>query len=211
MNKEQKYWENYYQQYNQPFQESLFASYCVANYLKPGMKLLELGCGNGRDAVYIAKNGIKVVAVDQCKNEIDFLNDTFGNKNLVFKCNDFSRLNFRQQFDAIYSRFTLHAISLQQQNITLNWCATHLKPNGYLLIEARGTQNEYYGLGDVVVDEPDAFIYEGHYRRFINADDINKQIKDLGLKILSSDEKDNRAPFNETNYKFLRIIAINQK
>ena len=44
-------------------------------------------------------------------------------------------------------------------------------------------------------------------RRFLNASDVNKQINDLGLTILSSDEAANRAPFNGTNYKFLRIIA----
>ena len=44
-------------------------------------------------------------------------------------------------------------------------------------------------------------------RRFLNASDVNKQINDLGLTILSSDEAANRAPFNGTNYKFFRIIA----
>lgn len=46
-------------------------------------------------------------------------------------------------------------------------------------------------------------------RRFLNAGDVNKQITGLGLTILSSDEAANRAPFNGTNYKFLRIIARN--
>lgn len=211
MNKEQKYWENYYKKQNEPFQESLFATYCVEQYLKPGMSLLELGCGNGRDAVYMSKHGIKVVAIDQCKEEIDFLNGNFRNKNLAFKHDDFSKLKIRQNFDAIYSRFTLHAVSLQQQNNTLYWGAKHLNPNGYLLIEARGTQNEYYGLGQPVENEPDAFVYEGHYRRFIKPKDTVAQIQGLGLTVISADEQANRAPFNGTNYKFLRIIATKQK
>ncbi len=210
MNKELRYWTNYYKKQNEPFQESLFASYCIKQWLKPGVSLLELGCGNGRDAVYLSKHGINVTAVDQCAEEIDFLNNRFGGKNLNFKCADFSDLKFRKKFDAIYSRFTLHAISKQQEIKTLNWCANHLNENGLLLIEARGTQNEIYGMGEKVSGEADAFIYEGHYRRFLNAADVNKQINDLGLTILSSDEAENRAPFNGTNYKFLRIIARKQ-
>ena len=211
MNKEKQYWENYYKKQNEPFQKSRFAAYCVKNYLKPGMNVLELGCGNGRDAVYMAEHGVKMVAIDQCKTEIEFLNANFKNHNLIFKCDDFSRLKIRQKFDAIYSRFTLHAISLQQQNDTLNWCATHLNPNGYLLIEARGTKNEYYGLGDAVAGESDAFIYEGHYRRFLRPDDTVQKLNGLGLMVISADEKANRAPFEGTNYKFLRIIAIKQR
>lgn len=211
MNKELQYWSDFYKKQNQPFQESLFASYCMTQWLKPKMTLLELGCGNGRDALYLSKCGVNVLAVDQCAEEIDFLNNRFGGKNISFKCADFSDLKFRKKFDAIYSRFTLHAISKQQEIRTLNWCARHLNENGLLLIEARGIQNEIYGMGERVADEADAFIYEGHYRRFLNADDVNKQITGLGLTILSSDEAANRAPFNGTNYKFLRIVAQKQQ
>lgn len=211
MNKEQKYWENYYKKQNEPFKESLFASYCVKNYLQPNMTVLELGCGNGRDAVYMSRNGINITAVDQCSKEIDFLNNNFGHKNLKFQSGDFSQLKIRKNFDAIYSRFTLHAVSLQQQDNTLNWCAKHLNLNGYLLIEARGTENEYYGLGKPVDGETDAFIYEGHYRRFLRLNETVSKIKNNGLTIISADECANRAPFNGTDYKFLRIIAIKQR
>ena len=201
------YWENYYAQQNQPFQPSPFAQECQRKYLSTGMTLLELGCGNGRDAVFMADHGLNVIAVDQCQQEIDFLNRLIVKSNLFFDKQDFSQLPYRGKFDAIYSRFTLHAITHPQEQRTIKWSAEHLKNGGFLLIEARGTKNEYFGKGKKVQNEENAFIYEGHYRRFLDKKQTVQQIEDSGLKIVSADEKKGRAPFNGTDYKFLRIIA----
>ena len=201
------YWENYYAQQNQPFQPSEFAVDCVRDHLKSGMTLLELGCGNGRDAIFMANHGLSVIAVDQCQQEIDFLNQFAVRHNLFFDRQDFSRLPYNGKFDAIYSRFTLHAITHPQEMRTLKWSAQHLKYGGFLLIEARGTQNEYFGRGKKVAGERNAFIYEGHYRRFLDKKETVKQIEKNGMTVVSADERNGRAPFNGTDYKFLRIIA----
>ena len=206
-NKEQKYWENYYSKQNQPFQPSGFAIDCVQSPLKQGMNVLELGCGNGRDAIFMAAHGLNVIAVDQCQQEIDFLNNLVCRHNLFFDKQDFSQLPYHGKFDAIYSRFTLHAITHPQEKRTLKWSAEHLKNGGFLLIEARGTQNEYFGKGEKVSGEKNAFIYEGHYRRFLDKQETVEQIESNGMTIVSADEKKGRAPFQGTDYKFLRIIA----
>lgn len=208
---DKQYWEKFYSEQKMPFKESGFARFCMRNYLKPENKLIELGCGNGRDAIYFYRMGLKVTAIDQCAKEIKFLNDVIGNDNLRFKSDDFSALKISQKYDAIYSRFTLHAISRKQQDATLLWAIQHLNPAGLLLIEARGTKNELYGLGEPVKNEKDAYIFDSHYRRFINKSEIVAFLKKNELAILKSSEAKGYAPFNGTNYKFIRIVAQKTK
>lgn len=204
---DKKYWEGYYKQKQVPFEHSLFAEYCINNFLQQNNSILELGCGNGRDAIYMATRGMRVLGLDQCEQEINFLSDKYGNDKLKFKCADFSELEKFDVYNVIYSRFTLHAVSVDKENKILQNAQYHLHPNGYLLIEVRGTQNEYFGKGNPVPNERNAFVYEGHYRRFLDLNETCAKINSANLKIISADEKKGRAPFAGTDYRFIRIIA----
>lgn len=206
-NDDRAYWENYYRINPSPVSETAFARYVVRKWLRPGMRLVELGCGNGRDAVYMARHGMDVLALDQCSAEIDFLGKTFRDQQLRFHAADFSNPDIHETFDAIYSRFTMHAINAAQQAQTLKWCDAHLNPGGLVLIEARGTKNEYYGRGVPVPGDVDAFVYENHYRRFINRADMVRSMREMGWTIHLGVERRGFAPFGNTDYKFMRIIA----
>ena len=122
---DKKYWENYYKKNEGADYPSPFALFCFNNYLKPKMKIIELGCGNGRDAFYFSNNGLTVYSVDQSatiirKNEINRKNLGSTN-NLKFIVADFTR-DFPEisGVDVIYSRFTMHSIAEDEQNIVLN-------------------------------------------------------------------------------------------
>jgi cyclopropane fatty-acyl-phospholipid synthase-like methyltransferase len=64
------YWENYYKSALITDNPSPFAKWVLRNQLRENMDLIELGCGNGRDSLFFAKNGVRVLAVDQCAEEI---------------------------------------------------------------------------------------------------------------------------------------------
>nr|WP_258443694.1 class I SAM-dependent methyltransferase [Helicobacter sp. 16-1353] len=86
-----------------------------------------------------------------------------------FIAGDFTKLEsfkFRDKFDCIYSRFTLHSIDKNAQDKVLKNCIKYLKIGGILAIEVRGKKNSLYKKGLEV--EKDAFIYEEHYRRFLD-------------------------------------------
>ncbi|MDR3243793.1 MAG: methyltransferase domain-containing protein [Elusimicrobiota bacterium] len=207
------YWEDYYKSKQCPVEPSLFARYCLENYIKQGNELLELGCGNGRDALFFSRQAVKVVAVDQCDKEIGNLKKQYSNTiALNFVCDDFTRLNDTKAYDVIYSRFTMHAIDEEQENKVISYAATHLaggwySGGGYLLIEVRGLNNELYGKGEKVENEKNAFIYDGHYRRFINQTDICNKLIFNKFSIILADEKRGRSPYNGKDEIFMRIIA----
>lgn len=208
---DKNYWRNYYQAHlsTKEQEQSNFASFCVERFFKAGANLIELGCGNGRDSVYFANNGIKTLGIDQCENVIDFLNKNHGSKNLSFKSGDFTALSnavelIGVKFDIIYSRFTLHSISAKQQENLFEWIRANLKASGILAIECRGYKNSLYRLGVMV--EEDAFIYENHYRRFVNFEGLCEALgKDYD--ILFAKEDRGFAPFNGEDDYFVRVIA----
>ena len=46
-----RFWNRYYRAHPDPGPPSPFALYCAEHCLRPGLEVLELGCGNGRDTV----------------------------------------------------------------------------------------------------------------------------------------------------------------
>ena len=72
MSESLNFWENYYSNHQIPTDESFFARF-VMPFLNEGDTLFEIGCGNGRDSVFFAKQGMKVTAFDQCEKEVGFL------------------------------------------------------------------------------------------------------------------------------------------
>lgn len=205
---DKKYWKNYYEKQEAPVQASLFAQYVLKNYLKEKSSLVEFGCGNGRDSLFFALHGVNVVAIDQCENEISVLSRNNKFQNIKFVCDDFTKLGEMGSFDSAYSRFTLHSITEKEENDTIKWAYEHLKKNGKLLVEARGKKNELYKLGTPVKGEQDAYVYEEHSRRFVDMDKLCNKLTKMGFNIVSAEEKAGFAPFGDTDYVFMRIVAL---
>lgn len=205
---EKEYWENYYKSKSITSQPSLFAKFVLKNHIRSQSSLIEFGCGNGRDAKFFAENSINVLAVDQCEKEISYLAQENNHNNLKFNCDDFTSLNCIDSFDNIYSRFTLHSIKEKEEDAVIEWAHEHLNLGGKLLIEARGQKNELFKLGVPVLGEPNAYIFEDHFRRFINMGEFCKKLEAVGFEIILAEEKSGFAPFKDTDYIFIRIIAV---
>jgi len=201
------YWESYYKRNSMPKKPSLFSKWCLDNYIKKGNSIIELGCGSGSDSFFFASNNIKVRAIDQCKNELSVLSKEYSFDNLEFICSDFTNLFEDNIYDAVYSRFTLHSVDAYGEDRVIKWCFDHIKFGGYLLIEVRGKKNELYGKGVAVKNEEDAFIYENHYRRFIDFENIQRKLVRAGFKIKFAKESNGFSPYNGKDEIFLRIVG----
>ncbi len=205
---DKNYWKSIYSKQSEGEMPSLFAIYIAENYDIKGKRLIELGCGNGRDAIYFSNANAIVDAIDQCDNIIELLNYRFQKvDNLHFKCLDFTCMNDGLPYDIVYSRFTLHSISKVQEENVLRWAYRNLTTNGKLCIEVRGQNNEIYRVGTPVNGEPDAFILNDHYRRFIHFESICDKLTNIGFHIDFAKEQKGFAPYNGTDETYIRIIA----
>ncbi|AHB42153.1 Adenylylsulfate kinase [Candidatus Saccharibacteria bacterium RAAC3_TM7_1] len=208
---DEAYWAEYYQSGAAPEEPSRFAQYVVKKFASPGLGVIELGCGNGRDARFFASRQLAVTAVDLCRPEIEAIQQDEEEarlENPVYEAGDFTRLpEEASPFDIVYSRFTLHSVDADGQARTLDWSYRNLAEGGYLCIETRGQKNELYKKGEPVEGELDAFIYDSHYRRFVDFEEFKKEVDAAGFTILEADEDKGYAPFEDTDYHFIRVIA----
>lgn len=211
-NEDESYWNEYYR--NQFAQNqgggteppSLFARAMLENYMERGNALVELGCGNGRDSLYFAENGMNVTGIDVSEVAIRKLQQSNTN-HCVFICDDFVNAEaiYQIQYDYCYSRFTLHAINEEQEAQILDKAYKMLKSKGYLFIEARSIRDEKYGKGQEV--ERNAYIHDGHYRRFIDPEELKGKLEKIGFTIVEIEESDRFAPSDSERTVCVRVIA----
>lgn len=210
-NRDEDYWNKYYANRTEISEleeaPSLFASDMLQRYMECGKNLVELGCGNGRDSLYFAKNGLNVTGIDASQIAIGKLRENHSMDHCVFICDDFVSVEsiYQIQYDYCYSRFTLHAINERQETQILKKAYDMLKENGYLFIEARSIKDKKYGVGQAV--EKNAFICDGHYRRFIDLKELLPKLRDIGFTIIESAESDQFAPLKGDNAICIRVVA----
>lgn len=210
-NSDESYWDEYYRKHfaddsGRTELPSLFAKDMCEKYMKSGNMLVELGCGNGRDSLYFATEGLNVTGIDMSEVAIRKLQ----NKNTdrcIFICDDFvnAQAIYQIQYDYCYSRFTLHAINQEQEILILKKAYDMLKPEGYLFIEARSIHDYKYGQGQAV--EKNAYIYDGHYRRFIDPLQLKFELENIGFHIIDMQESDKFAPSPKGNAVCVRVVA----
>ena len=133
MNK--KWWIEYYRQHRNPSAPSDFAKF-VSGFLRRTDLLLDVGCGTGRDSVYLGKF-CKVVGIDECTEEIEYLSKHFNKRVAVFKNMNCVEWPVGQLVSHVYLRFFLHAITEKEEDKLIKLIYQILDKNGYLFVEAR--------------------------------------------------------------------------
>lgn len=206
--RDRSYWNKFYTNIEDGLAEPSQFAKNIMSKLSPGKHLLELGCGNGRDSLFFIKNGIRVTALDASDIAVDYLNSiTKENDNALFVCDDFVKCQslYQLRYDYIYSRFTLHAIDDEQEDELLHNIRTGLSPGGKLFIEARTIHDDIYGLGKQVAKN--AYIYNNHYRRFIDVELFKKKVEDFGFEIEYLKEKAGFSKREDSDPILMRLIA----
>ncbi|MCG7408758.1 class I SAM-dependent methyltransferase [Paenibacillus sp. ACRRX] len=200
------YWDNYYTKAETSNEPTKFAT-DILPVLEKGKTLIELGCGNGRDSLFFAGNDIRVIAIDQSQNAISNLQANYANENIQFAAKDFIRSNVLKinNYDYVYSRFTLHSITEEEEDILLNNVYNSMKTGGQFFIEARSVKDEIFGLGKQV--GKNSYFYNEHYRRFIVLDELVQKLQLIGFQISYMIEGNNYAVYKEENPVVIRVIA----
>jgi len=99
------------------------------NYLKKNSKILDLGCGLGRDSKYFKDLGYSVKSIDgsleMCKIASNLLNEKVEQLN-------FLDIEFEDEFDGIFACASLLHLSNDDLLIVLKKISNALKDNGIL-------------------------------------------------------------------------------
>ncbi|WP_168356501.1 adenylyl-sulfate kinase [Petralouisia muris] len=200
------YWNHYYAKKLKEIQSPSDFAQSVISHLEPGKSLIDLGCGNGRDSLYFMEHHLNVTGIDASEEAISQLNQ-LKLENGNFVCDDFvsSKALYQVQYDYIYSRWTMHAISEQQEDELLENVAEAVKEGGLFLIEARSIQDDLYGKGMCVGNN--AFIYHEHFRRFMDKEIFIPKLENHGFRVISLEEGENYSKTETSNPVLVRIVA----
>jgi tellurite methyltransferase len=202
--KDNAYWNDYYSNHDVPAIPSNFAE-SILKYVNKDKSLIELGCGNGRDSFFFARNHVHTVALDLSAAAIEH-NSSFGHENVAFEIADFTALS-KDQFSNvgnIYSRFTLHSIDHASYLRTLNWSADNLSSGGLLFLEARTINDPLCGQGDKVGEGE---YVTTHYRRFVEIKDVMKELMERGFELEHSSENFTDSWYKDDHAAVYRIVA----
>ncbi len=160
-----EYWDEYYARGASPARRlpSQFAAF-VAGELEGRHRVIELGCGDGRDAIFFATYGHEVVGVDASPTAIDRCRRLAATLNeqatFVVARIDEPGLAARIKGDTtprvVYARFFLHAITEAEEEDLLDLAATIADPGDLLAVEYR-----------TIRDLSGAKATGTHFRRFV--------------------------------------------
>ena len=183
MNKDEvEYWKDFYKTYKNK-NPSNFAIF-INNYFKDNMKLLDAGCGNGRDSMYLSSK-YQVVGIDKSAKLDDI-------KNCQFILSDFISYD-KKNFDIIYSRFTFHSITDEDHQKFLE----SIYPGTYVCIETRSDKglNEFRHHGN------------NHFRNLTNIDYLKDLLNKNNFDIEYIEENKGFAIYKDEDPTCIRVVC----
>lgn len=180
-NRNRLYWEQYYVS----AKKEAPSTFCkqVNKILEDKYLILDIGCGSARDSFEFANANHEVIGIDSSKKAIEFANSVIekeGYINVAFQLIDISdEADFSRRLDEIknnaeiknikilyYSRFFLHSIDENIENLLLNVITKYLTKGDIFAAEFRTKE-----------DENRYKAYDNHYRRFIDEKELLRKLK----------------------------------
>ena len=170
------YWEQFYK--DEHIKEpSDFAKTTNLRY----RKMIDLGCGNGRDTLYFKSLGTGITGVDEFS--------PFGSDFINTKIEDFIKND--TVWGALYMRFLLHVIDENLEDDIFAWATQ--KVDYAIFIECRSDKG-------IVPDN-------NHYRRLINGEKLKLKIVSAGFDIKYFAEQTGFAEYKGEDPVIIRLVA----
>ena len=144
----------------------------------PGAKILDGGCGSGRDSLYFLQKGYVVDAFDPSDEMIKYASEFTG---LKVKKMKWEELDEKEAYDAIWASASLYHVPRPDMAPTFKRIADALKSKGILFASFRDKENDF-------VDS------EGRALTSFNKDTLTSFLSTLGLFdiVALSERKDSR-------------------
>lgn len=199
--KNKKYWDDFYKKENLTIKESPFGNFTLRKIIDNSyinihyddIKMIDIGCGNGRDTFYFHNNNINIEGLDISSN---LETDKF-----IFHKEDILKFNY-EKYNILYFRFIIHSLKESDLDDLLDILYS-IDKKFYIFIETRSSKN--------ITDEDKSETYfkssvgEEHFRILYSNDYLSDKLSDK-FEILYNKESDEFSPFGDEKPYCLRYI-----
>ena len=204
-NNSKKYWQHVYDN-NKPLDSKPWLCR-YDEYLGPGKKVLDLGCGYGNDTRELIALGCDVISTDLIQGMVDkTLADVAGSKGFAFDMeNDDWAVFVDNQFDVVVAGLSLHYFSAEVTTRIIQEIKRILLPGGILLARVNSVNDAAHGAGDGERIEDNFYIdrVRGNNKRYFDRRAVEKFFSPLG-KLTYKEVKD---VFNNNTKVMFEIVV----
>ena len=175
-------------------------------------KMLEIGCGEARDAHIVLKNNYSLLATDVSKQAILYCKKIYQDYKDNFKLLDCLNDKLADKYDFIYSIAVIHMLLLKEhRNQFYKFIYDHLNDDGIALICSMGDgktskenniddafllQKRNHEIGEVMVASTSL--------KMVTLEEFNKEILDNGFKIIKEGITSSLPDFNNLMYAIIK-------
>lgn len=163
-----------------------------------GKRILDVGCGAGRNALFLANEGFYVVGLDISLTALKLAlekADKANLKNCVFVRHDFLKLPFPDsQFDAVISCYSIENLPLSKTRKALNEVKRVMTNKGLVLVTLHSIKHWRFGLGKEITPRTFLTIETTNGKKlrftthFFERGEVEKLFHGIDLNILSIKE-----------------------
>lgn len=113
--------------------------------MKKNSKILDCGCGNGRNFKFLSENGFDVYGTDTSPKIINDNKKKFKKHKNKFELGDIRFLEFKENFfDVIISEASMYYQSIEDLKKTIERFYYLLKPNGIIRVYTKSINDNFF-------------------------------------------------------------------
>ena len=161
-----KYWNKFYKK-KSIIKESTFAKFTHKKIINKNARILDIGCGNGRDSYFFNKKGFEVTGIDISQKVIE-KNSKNKIKNLSFKKFDIGKDKIKDKFDVIYCRFFVHTVDELLESKLIKLIKDSKNKGTIVFFEFRNFKDKIFGTFKAKDHNKVIEFEKGHFRRIID-------------------------------------------
>ena len=207
-------WDDEYNKYRKiwgerPSELTLEASKRLVRHKGRPLRVLDIGCGYGRDSTYVAKSlGFRVLGIDISEKAIEMAKENALKAQATkaeFKIMDFR--NLQSYFDVILVSNLYHLLPPEGRRDLAEHIARLLGPDGMLYLNAISINDgEHYGVGTLVLGEKNTWV-DGKYIHLSTEEELRDAFNALNIRELYEHEYEEPHPEARTHYHKAWILV----
>lgn len=202
-----KYYDLLYKDKDYKKESDFIISLIKQHSQKKNLRILDIGCGTGIHAHYLAEKGYQVTGIDLSKEMIKIAQENKNNKT-EFYVADATSFNLNTKFDIVLSLF--HVVSYQSSNKDISSMfsnvSKHIEKDGIFIFD-------FWYAPAVLTEQPSVKIkrFETDEIKVIRIAepfmDTSYNTVDVNYEIIVTNKKDNQVELIKENHK-MRYLSI---